>query len=255
MNRRVPSRRVRASLIHLLCSAAVAALAALIVFRLWFPYPYNVLAGGTTLFLLLTGVDVCLGPALTAVVASPTKPRAELRRDIAVIAAVQLVALAYGLYSLGLARPVLVSFEIDRFRVVAAADIDPALLAEAPETLRHLSWRGPVTIASIKPSDPVERLKSVELGLAGFDLSMLPANWREWAPLREAAWDAARPVELLIDRYPAESSEVQALAREHGATPQGLRFLPIVSRHASWCAILAMPGVEIVGYLPVDGFF
>ena len=37
---------------------------------------------------------------------------------------IQLAALIYGLYSVSLARPVVVAFETDRMNVVTAAEID-----------------------------------------------------------------------------------------------------------------------------------
>ena len=55
--------RLAAAGLHLLASAAVAAAMALLIFRLWYPPPFNVIAGGATLFMLIVSVDVVLGPA------------------------------------------------------------------------------------------------------------------------------------------------------------------------------------------------
>ena len=57
------SRRVVATAFHLLASACVAGIAALIVFGVWYPPPYSTIAGGMNLFVLLMSVDVVLGPA------------------------------------------------------------------------------------------------------------------------------------------------------------------------------------------------
>src|ERR1039457_430529 len=101
---------------------------------------------------------------------------------------VQLAAFAYGVWSIALARPVYVSFEIDRFRVVTAADIEAKTLADAPAALRSLPWLGPKEIAAVKPTDPAEQLRAIDLGLAGFDLSMVPKYWRDYSSQRDAAW-------------------------------------------------------------------
>ena len=53
---------------HLLASALVAGGCAALVFWLWYPQPYDVLAGGVKLFVLVTSGDVILGPLLTLVV-------------------------------------------------------------------------------------------------------------------------------------------------------------------------------------------
>lgn len=247
--------RLRAATLHLLASALIAALAAALVFLVWYPPPYSTLAGGVSLFLLIVSVDVVMGPALTAVAASPGKGRAELTRDLAVIVVLQLAAFCYGLYTMAMARPVALAFEIDRFRVVTAADIEAPSLAEAPSGLQRLPWTGPRQIAVIKPTDPAEQMKALELGLAGFDLSFQPKYWREYAPLADAAWRAARPVPLLLAKYPQEAGEVARVAQEAGQQAQALRFLPLMSRRDSWVALMAEPSARVVGYLPVDGFF
>ncbi len=247
--------RLRAASLHLLASALIAALAAALVFLVWYPSPYSTLAGGTSLFLLIVSVDVVMGPALTAVAASPGKGRAELTRDLAVIVVLQLAAFGYGLYTMAMARPVALAFEIDRFRVVTAADIEPASLAEAPAALRELPWTGPRLIAAVKPSDPAEKMKALELGLAGFDLSLQPKYWREYGPLADTAWQAARPVPALLAKYPQAADQVARMAEEAGQPPQALRFLPLMSRSESWVTLMAEPGARVVGYVPLDGFF
>lgn len=51
-----------------------------------------------------------------------------LSRYIGAIVLVQLLAFGYGVFSIAQARPVHLGFEVDRFRVDSAADIDPAQL-------------------------------------------------------------------------------------------------------------------------------
>ena len=62
--------------------ADVAALAAILVFLVWYPGPFRELAGGRGLFVLLTSVDVVLGPLLTFAVFDRTKSRRHLRLDL-----------------------------------------------------------------------------------------------------------------------------------------------------------------------------
>ena len=98
--------RLRASAIHLAISLGIAALAALLVFALWYPYPYREISGGRALFLILVSVDVIIGPLITLAVFNRAKPAKELRRDLASGGLIQLAALAYGLWTMFLARPV-----------------------------------------------------------------------------------------------------------------------------------------------------
>ena len=240
---------------HLGLSVLVAATVSLLVFRLWYPVPYASIAGGYSLFALAVGVDLVLGPLLTFVAASPGKSRRELTMDLSLIVIVQLAALAYGVHTMAQARPVHLSFEVDRFRVVTAADIEADALAEAPEALRQLPWTGPTTIAALKPTDPKEQLRAIDLGLAGFDLSMVPRYWAGYAQNAALVWRAARPAALLATHDPTQAPLLAERAASAGVPVDALRFLPVMSRQASWVALLAGPDARVVGFLPMDGFF
>ena len=73
--------RLVASSVHFGMSLGIAALAGLLVFGLWYPYPYREISGGRELFLLVVTGDVILGPLITMAVFNRTKPAAELSRD------------------------------------------------------------------------------------------------------------------------------------------------------------------------------
>ena len=236
--------------IHLIISACIALVAAAFIFTIWYPSPYSTIAGGLSLFVLLVSVDVVAGPALTFVAASPAKPRRELRRDLAVIVAIQILAFAYGVYTIFMARPVYIVFEIDRFRVVTAVDIDISQLASAPPSMRSLPWSGPRLIAAVKPTNADEFLRATELGLGGVDLSMIPNSWREYSAQADAAWKSAKPVSSFLAMNPQSSKAFLKLATNAGQLPEALRILPLVSRHAEWVVVLAPPHGRVIGYLP-----
>ena len=155
-----------------------------IIFLVWFPGAYATIAGGLNLFFIIVAVDVVSGPLLTVVVADPKKPSRAFRRDVLVIALVQLAALTYGVHVMSLARPVATIFEVDRMRVISAAEIDPESLKDAPEGLRSLSWTGPRILAAATPRTREEALQAIDLAMGGLDISNMPKNWR---PLRDAA--------------------------------------------------------------------
>jgi len=76
--------------IHLGLSLLLAAFAWLLVFNLFYPYPFNKISGGHKLFLLVATVDVVLGPLLTFIVFNPVKAHHVLMRDLMTIVAVQV---------------------------------------------------------------------------------------------------------------------------------------------------------------------
>ena len=110
--------RWKASALHLAISAVIATTVVALMLALWYPQHYFAAMGGATLVLLLIGIDVVVGPLFTLIVYDPKKKN--LRFDLAVIAALQLAALAYGCSIMFNARPVYSVFVVDRFEVVAA---------------------------------------------------------------------------------------------------------------------------------------
>jgi hypothetical protein len=249
------SRRIRLSGIHLLSSACVALLIGLLVFVVWYPPPYATLAGGTTLLAMLLFIDVVLGPCLTALVANPGKLPQELRRDISCIVLVQILAMSYGLYVIALARPIHMVFEVDRLTVVNAADVDSRDLVKASEPYRRLPWTGPTLIAARTSTSQQELINSINLGIQGVDISMQPDRWVDYYENRAMVVAAVRPIQALINKYPQMRGDVERIAARRGVSIESIGYLPVTSRRVIWTALVSLPTAQILGYLPVDGFF
>lgn len=242
-------RRSRAAGIHLSISAVVASLAAALVFGLWYPAPYHLLSGGRELFFLVTSVDAVLGPVLTFVAISRGKSRAHLKRDLAVIGAIQVAALIYGLHTVFIVRPVTMVFEVDRFRVISAASVHVAELPQARPEYRRLPLTGPWLLAAREPRPGDEQSQAILLAIDGIDVGQRPPFWEPYAQARVRALARARPVAELLERYP----EQRALILERGGSARGARFLPLMAR-GDWVALLDARG-DLAGVAPLDGFF
>ena len=245
--------RLRAAGIHLGLSALVAALAAALVFGLWYPTPFREISGGRELFLIVVAVDVVLGPLITFAVFDRRKPRGELRRDLAVVVALQLAALGYGMHTVFIARPVVLALEVDRLRVVTAVQIAEPELAAAPPEFRRLPWRGVHRVATRPPSGD-ESFEAIQLGLAGIDLGMQPRYWRPAAETAAAWRAAARPLDELLQRRPERAAELQAAAAAAGRAIDQLGYLPLLARRSDWVALIDRVSGEVLAHAPVDGF-
>jgi hypothetical protein len=77
--------RFKAFALHLLVSASALTLILGSLYLGWYRWPGWYLAGVASVVAVLVGVDLALGPLMTFVVAKATKPRSELKRDIAII--------------------------------------------------------------------------------------------------------------------------------------------------------------------------
>lgn len=244
-------RRVRVTAIQLLVSLSVALAAAALIFFVWYPSPLDQVAGGLKLFGVLVAVDVVLGPLLAAVVASPGKPTSELRRDIAVIATLQLAAFSYGMYTIAQARPVLLVLEADRLQVVSAADLDGVALERAEPSFRRLSWTGPRLAAVRRSHDIAETMRSIDQAIEGVALSQQPERWVDYGSQKDFALKQAHPVSELLKANSDLESSVARFARESGVASNELRYMPVSGRRGNATAVIAPPDARIVGYLPM----
>jgi hypothetical protein len=94
--------RFRAGAIHLGISALITAAALTLMLVYWYPPPLFAAMGGTELVVLVVGVDVCIGPLITLIIFDTRKK--ELLFDLAIVAALQLTALGYGIYAMHAGR-------------------------------------------------------------------------------------------------------------------------------------------------------
>lgn len=247
--------RVRASLIHAASSLAVAGAAAALVFLLWYPAPYRTVSGGVELFLMVTGIDVIVGPLLTLLVFDLAKPRGELMRDLAVVVVLQLAALGYGLYTVAQARPVVLALEGERFRAVIAASVVLDELPQALPEFRSLGFTGPRVVNTEAPTGGTAQLDAISKAFEGVDLGMRPSFWRPWnEDARRTALERAKPWGKLAARYPERAAEAAEVVARTGRSADQLRYLPLLARRTDWVVLLDGASGEIVGFAPFDSF-
>lgn len=244
--------RSKASGIHLVISLAIAALAAALVFGIWFPYPYREISGGRDLFILVVAVDVVMGPLITLAVFSRAKPWAELRRDLAVVGLLQLLALGYGLWTVALARPVHLVYEIDRFRVVHAVDVPEELLARTPSGITAFPWLGPTPLAIRPFRTQAENLDATMAALGGVALGARPDFWRPYQDARADILRDAKPVAMLRTRFPQSAGPIDHVLRDAGRDPSTTAWMPVVGRNQAWTVFLDASTADVVAFMPLD---
>jgi hypothetical protein len=173
--------RLRASFLHF-CLSLIAASAGTLPFVLWlYPEPFLEAAGGFNLIFIICLVDLVMGPCLTFVVYN--KAKKSLRKDLIIIASLQLIALFYGLYALAISRPVFLTYVVDRFEVVTYADIDHEELSKAPAEFRNIGWGNPRLAYAVVPKVKEEYENVMLASAAGVDLKRF---LRYYAPITEA---------------------------------------------------------------------
>ena len=246
--------RFTASGIHFGISLVIALLAAVLVFGIWYPYPYREISGGRELFFIVVMVDVILGPLITLAIFNRAKPRRELRRDLAMVALIQLAALGYGVWTVFVARPVHLVFEYDRFRVVHAVDVPHEMLERAPPGLTVLPVTGPTLLSLREFWDGKEKMDATMAALQGISLAARPDLWQSYGAAVPEILKAARPIAILKNRFAAQTADIDAAIARTGRKPEAVVFVPMVGRKTFWTVLLDATSAEVLGFMPLDSF-
>lgn len=244
----------KASFIHLLISAAVVAVAAVLIFLFWYPSPYQELSDGSTLFLLIAAVDVICGPLLTFILFNPRKRLSELVSDLILVCLIQIAALGYGLSVIWHARPLFLVLEVDRFKVVMAVDIDESAVTKLPNPIRPTFLSGPVLVAIREPANADERNKVLlEAASGGRDYGERAEFYIPYNNINAMkSLERAKPMTTFLKKYPDQIVRANELAAKQQSDVSMWMYLPVMARQ-DWVAVLDKQG-QIQGFLKGDGF-
>lgn len=226
----VPQKLI-AALIHLgLSVAATGLLAAAMWFALYRP-PYFWIDGGWTVLRILIVADVILGPLLTFVVYNRAKR--EWKRDLAIIALVQIVAFGYGTWTMARYRPVFAAYADNVFFAVPWPRVEQGTRnLDKPRALRAGRWE-PTWVVIDLPQDVAAaqelRSRSNPDGnrtLPGMGDLYLPFD----AATAQRVFPNSADVEALAKSDPAIAAELARVRAAHPGPLSRLAFIPLAGR-------------------------
>lgn len=243
INRLRKSRK--AALLHLGLSAFVALVSIALVFQVWYPGELSAAQGVSRIVLLMIGVDVVVGPLITAVVFDANKKG--IHFDITVIAAMQTAALLYGMNAIHGGRPVYVVFNVNRFDVVALQDVSLESLAKVPSGLEPSRWR-PRFVAAKLPDDPTKRSDLLFSSLEGGpDLPQLPEYYVPLQNERTAMLAKLHPLNELKKTNGMSEADWRRLLEGLGQEENKVGYLPLSANEKDGAVILDRSSAEIIG--------
>ena len=142
--------KLKATGIHLSLSIVVFLYLTYQIYYHWYPQPHFEVDGGWQGFRLIAAVDLVLGPMITFLIFDLSKSTRAIVFDLVIIATVQFGALAYGVYTTYVQRPVAVVI-IDEFVVSAIKEQYKDSIDSADE-LRQFSDELPPIIYADMPT-------------------------------------------------------------------------------------------------------
>jgi hypothetical protein len=248
--------RWHAAGIHLLVSAVIALVIVWLMLAVWFRPPMFAAMGADRLLMILLAVDLVIGPLLTLIVFNTAKK--SLRADLTVIAVLQVIALAYGVSVAFNARPVFMVFNVDRFDVVAAAELASEDLRKVTIADFRVPLSGPKPIAAKMPQDKSEKeavLFSSATG--GKDVHQMPQHYVPYTELAADVIKYAKPIEELkrlnagVAKSAKATAEIDDFFRSRNLDPKVHAFLPLKARHEDMAVVIDSKSAAIQGILRV----
>ena len=249
----------KAALIHLGLSAIVSIVIVYLVFGLWYAPPWASALGVTDIFVIILAVDLCLGPLLTAVVYKEGK--ASLRFDLTVIVCLQVVALAYGMYTVASSRPAYLVFSKDRFDLVQASEVVRLSGTKDTPAVESLSpwaqpWLGAQTIAAQIPASTPENypllnaLTASAMG-GGPDVPNVVDFHREYATALPLIFKRGVLLHTQTAKRLVDEKELSALKERY---PLGTLVVPVKVKFTVHTAMVEPTTGRLLGVAPINLF-
>jgi hypothetical protein len=242
--------RLKALGLHLSASACLLSLILGTLYFGWYRWPGWYLTDVSHVVVVMTGVDVVLGPLLTFVIARVSKPRRELVRDISMIVAVQLVALIYGTVSLWNGRPLYYAYSETVLQLVQAYDIDSEEWdlgrRENPKFAPH--WYSlPRWIWAPLPEDAETRNKIVTSAVVGGDdVISMPRFFRRWEEGLPELRTSLKKVDDVGYFQVAEKKILKEHLRAAGFATEQLNSMPLTGRGHPLLAVFDPASARII---------
>lgn len=238
--------RIKAFLIHLAASAFICLVVLFLVFCIWYPSPLHEAVGVTRIFLLLLLVDVSLGPLLTLLVFKVGKKT--LVFDLAVVLLLQLGALSYGLWTVTEGRPAWLVFNVDRFDLVRALDIDARQLDDAEEVYRSAPWGGAQWVGAVAPADVEVRNNIIFEALQSHvDIAQRPNLYRPLAGMAADIRFSLRSVDSLTNYN--DDEKVHSILRQW---PDADAWLPLMANAKPMTVLMRRDTAEVIAIVDLN---
>ena len=244
---RAPLSRWMAFAIHFGISMVIFLVVLALMVGVWYPDFFFSTDGGWEGLQILIGVDLVLGPALTAIVYRPFKQG--LLLDLTLIGLVQLSCLVIGTSIIYKERPLAVVFVDDHFISVSQGSFEFAGTDSA--SLKALPGKSPKQIYINLPKDKAARK---EIRKAQTSQGPLHARPTLFLPYAEHGQEAVNEGGISVAEYrqktPEKSAAFDQWLQQKNYQDDAIVLVPYTARYQDSYLVLEKASGKILGVLP-----
>ena len=241
--------RFQAFAVHLTASATFVGLFLGFTFFVLYPAPLFQVEGAKLAIQIMLGVDIVLGPLLTLVVFKPGKPG--LKFDMAVIIAIQLAAFIYGASVIISERPAIVSFAVDRFVVIAAAESGEMAMEKIDTEQVKLKVIGPTYVYAEMPENAAEHGLVFGVHEGGADLERRPEFYRDFHTNIERNFPKAINLQERAEKSEEARVEIENYLESSGKSYDDIAAYPVAGKHHDMVLVVDKQSKSLAGFIDI----
>lgn len=221
MSLSILNSRIKTVMLHALFSVLLLLIALYFVYGIWYPTPLAAAMGVNTLYLIMLGVDLVLGPLLIFIVYK--KEKNKLIFDMAVILMIQLSAYGYGLNIIHSGKPAWLVFVKDDIEIVSPINIRNEFITDLKEEHKIIFYKKPMWLVADYGNDPVKRQKFIDDEM--FDGISIVTRPETYQPLASKKIEILKELHPIVDLNKINDSDEVAKALQSFDTAIG--WLPV----------------------------
>jgi len=241
--------RFQAFAVHLIASATLVGLFLILTFFVLYPAPLYKVEGARLAIQILVGVDVVLGPLLTLVVFKPGKPG--LKFDMAIIIAIQLSAFIYGASIVISERPVVVSFAVDRFVVIPAAEAKELEMDKLDTQQVKLNAIGPTYVYAEMPEDAAGQDLLFGALEGKRDLEKRPEFYRDFHANIQRNFAKAIDLQKRAEKSGDARVEIEKYLKVSGKSYDDIAAYPVAGKHHDMVLVVDKQSKLLAGFIDI----
>ncbi|MBB5018133.1 hypothetical protein HNQ59_001418 [Chitinivorax tropicus] len=246
--------RIRAALIHFAMSLVIFCIVVGICIYYWYPGPFFWIDGGWQGLRIATPVDLILGPLLTLILFVPGKKG--LKFDLAMIAALQLGALAWGIHAIHQQRPTLLVYSDGSLNSVRHHQLvyDQTTEADVHALLDKADKALGLPIVAIRPPQSTQELQQMLGEALGSGRSLFVyAHW--YMPFQNVDAQRLQKQATPLDNpaiTPPVKTKLQALITRQQRTVGDVSILPFNGLYDRAWAVFGKQDRAYLGHVLED---
>lgn len=234
------SKRLNYFFKHLLISVFFAFILVLWTFQIWYPSPLNQAVGVSQIFLMMIVIDVILGPLLSFIVYNQKKK--SLNFDLGIIIALQICALAYGIFNIEQGRPVWIAFNVDRFELIRKNEIYTQNINNTLAQYKNPSWLKPQYVGVVFASNVDEKNQNMfDEVLGGISIAQRPERYVPLENVKAEMRSKAQKINMLSN-YNDQFSVNQTLKKY----PDANAWLPLKASAVDMVVLINKEKAEVI---------